>query len=201
MNGSGDRRACAVSAPLQAATSIHCKNGWKGFERCSSPIDRFHGILKMENHTTLFCSARTKSRAPVPSAAPTMNLCRGRAKWELVSVIQGQCDLLIFTSVPYIVDKKLLGRLRRLLEKSKAKVVLSSTWRYDPAGLFAAKYWGVSGARIRHFAQIRAGSVNFLNRDAPFVPASACRSTRRRCYQRQWNGEPSDRVVWCVYAC
>ena len=45
--------------------------------------------------------------------------------------------------LPYIVDKKLLRRLRRLLEKSKAKVVLSSTWRYDPAGLFAAKYWGV----------------------------------------------------------
>ena len=44
---------------------------------------------------------------------------------------------------PYIVDKKLLGRLRRLLERSKAKVVLSSTWRYDRAGLFAAKYWGV----------------------------------------------------------
>jgi hypothetical protein len=46
-------------------------------ERCSSAIDRFHGILKMENHTTLFCSARTSlpsaARAPVPSAAPTMN--------------------------------------------------------------------------------------------------------------------------------
>jgi len=77
MNGSDDRRACAVSAPLQAAASIHSKIGWKGFERCSSAIDRFHGILKMENHTTLFCSARTSlpsaARAPVPSAAPTMN--------------------------------------------------------------------------------------------------------------------------------
>jgi hypothetical protein len=39
--------------------------------------------------------------------------------------------------------QKATERLRRLLEKSKAKVVLSSTWRYDPVGLFAAKYWGV----------------------------------------------------------
>jgi HAD domain in Swiss Army Knife RNA repair proteins len=44
---------------------------------------------------------------------------------------------------PYIVDKKLLIRLKRLLNKSKAKVVLSSTWRYDPVGVFAAKHGGV----------------------------------------------------------
>jgi HAD domain in Swiss Army Knife RNA repair proteins len=44
---------------------------------------------------------------------------------------------------PYIVDKKLLVRLHRLLYKSKAKVVLSSTWRYDPVGVFAAKHWGI----------------------------------------------------------
>jgi hypothetical protein len=29
------------------------------------------------------------------------------------------------------------------LDKSKAKVVLSSTWRYDPVGVFAAKYWHI----------------------------------------------------------
>jgi hypothetical protein len=44
---------------------------------------------------------------------------------------------------PYVVDKKLLARLRKLLEKTKAKVVLSSSWRCDPVGLLAAKYWGV----------------------------------------------------------
>jgi hypothetical protein len=44
---------------------------------------------------------------------------------------------------PYIVDKRLLARLRRLLDRTGAKVVLSSTWRTDPVGLFAAKYWGV----------------------------------------------------------
>jgi|SRR3954463_12712175 HAD domain in Swiss Army Knife RNA repair proteins len=45
--------------------------------------------------------------------------------------------------LPYVVDKKLLGRLKRLLRRTKAKVVLSSTWRYDPAGIFSAKYHGI----------------------------------------------------------
>lgn len=44
---------------------------------------------------------------------------------------------------PYVVDPKLLKRLKRLLERTGAKVVLSSTWRYDPAGIFSAKHWGV----------------------------------------------------------
>jgi hypothetical protein len=46
-------------------------------------------------------------------------------------------------NLPYIVDRKLLKRLVRLLECTRAKVVLSSTWRYDPAGLFSAKFWGI----------------------------------------------------------
>jgi hypothetical protein len=45
--------------------------------------------------------------------------------------------------LPYVVDKRLLARFRRLLEQTGAKVVLSSTWRYDPAGVFSAKHWGV----------------------------------------------------------
>jgi hypothetical protein len=44
---------------------------------------------------------------------------------------------------PYVVDKKLLARFKRLLQRTGAKVVLSSTWRADPVGLFAAKHWGV----------------------------------------------------------
>jgi len=44
---------------------------------------------------------------------------------------------------PYIVDKKLLARLKKLLDRTGAKVVLSSSWRCDPIGLFAAKHWGV----------------------------------------------------------
>ena len=41
--------------------------------------------------------------------------------------------------LPYIVDRRLLARFKRLLDRTGAKVVLSSTWRYDPAGLFTAR--------------------------------------------------------------
>jgi hypothetical protein len=44
---------------------------------------------------------------------------------------------------PYVVDKRLLARLRRLLDRTGAKVVLSSSWRLDPVGLYAAKHWGI----------------------------------------------------------
>jgi hypothetical protein len=43
---------------------------------------------------------------------------------------------------PYVVDKRLLVRLKKLLLRTRAKVVLSSSWRLDPVGV-AAKYWGV----------------------------------------------------------
>jgi len=45
--------------------------------------------------------------------------------------------------LPYVVDRKLLRRFQRLLARTGAKVVLSSTWRYDPAGLFSARHRGV----------------------------------------------------------
>ncbi len=45
--------------------------------------------------------------------------------------------------LPYVVDRTLLARLKTLLKRTGAKVVLSSTWRIDPVGLYAAKYWGV----------------------------------------------------------
>jgi len=44
---------------------------------------------------------------------------------------------------PYVVDKRLLARFNRLIERTNAKVVLSSSWRCDPVGLLAAKYWKV----------------------------------------------------------
>ena len=44
---------------------------------------------------------------------------------------------------PYVVDKRLLARLQKLLARTRAKIVLSSSWRLDPVGLLAAKYWGV----------------------------------------------------------
>ena len=45
--------------------------------------------------------------------------------------------------LPYVVDKKLLANLHRLIRKTDAKVVLSSTWRVDPVGIFAAKHRGI----------------------------------------------------------
>jgi hypothetical protein len=45
--------------------------------------------------------------------------------------------------LPYVVDAVLLERLLQLLDRTGAKVVLSSTWRYDPAGLFSARRLGV----------------------------------------------------------
>jgi hypothetical protein len=44
---------------------------------------------------------------------------------------------------PYVIDPLLLERFKRVVECTGAEVVLSSTWRYDPAGLFSAKHWGI----------------------------------------------------------
>jgi HAD domain in Swiss Army Knife RNA repair proteins len=44
---------------------------------------------------------------------------------------------------PYIVDLKLLDRFKSLVDRTGAQVILASTWRYDPAGIFSANYWGV----------------------------------------------------------
>jgi hypothetical protein len=44
---------------------------------------------------------------------------------------------------PYVIDRKLLQRLNGLLKRTKARVVLSSSWRCDPVGILAARYWGV----------------------------------------------------------
>jgi hypothetical protein len=45
--------------------------------------------------------------------------------------------------LPYIVDDALLARFQQLLDRTDASVVLSSTWRYDPAGIFSAKRYGI----------------------------------------------------------
>ena len=44
---------------------------------------------------------------------------------------------------PYVVDTRLLSRLKKLLDRTGAKIVLSSSWRLDPVGLLAAKYLDV----------------------------------------------------------
>lgn len=42
-----------------------------------------------------------------------------------------------------MVDSTLLKRFKRLLEITGAQAVLDSNWRYDPAGMFSAQYYGV----------------------------------------------------------
>jgi hypothetical protein len=45
--------------------------------------------------------------------------------------------------LPYIVDEQLLARFRRLVDATQATVVLSSTWRVDPVGRLAARFYEV----------------------------------------------------------
>jgi hypothetical protein len=45
--------------------------------------------------------------------------------------------------LPCVIDKKLVSRFKRVLARTKAKAVLTSTWRYDPAGLFSARRYGI----------------------------------------------------------
>jgi hypothetical protein len=45
--------------------------------------------------------------------------------------------------LPYVAERKLVARLRKLVRSTGAKVVLISSWRYDPAGLFSAKHHGI----------------------------------------------------------
>jgi hypothetical protein len=45
--------------------------------------------------------------------------------------------------LPYIVDDKLLARFNDFVRDVGVTVILTSTWRYDPAGLFSAKHWGI----------------------------------------------------------
>jgi hypothetical protein len=44
---------------------------------------------------------------------------------------------------PYVVDKKLLALFQKLVDRTGAEVVLSSSWRCDPVGVLAAKHWGI----------------------------------------------------------
>jgi hypothetical protein len=44
---------------------------------------------------------------------------------------------------PYVVDSSLVTKLKSILRLTQAEVVLTSTWRYDPAGLFSAEFYGI----------------------------------------------------------
>jgi hypothetical protein len=45
--------------------------------------------------------------------------------------------------LPYVADPVLVDRFRKLVATTQARAVMSSTWRYDPAGLFSAKRYGI----------------------------------------------------------
>jgi len=45
--------------------------------------------------------------------------------------------------LPYVVDKNLVKRFRKLLANTRAKGVIASSWRYDPAGIYSAKLHGI----------------------------------------------------------
>jgi hypothetical protein len=44
---------------------------------------------------------------------------------------------------PYVADPHLVKRLHGVLECTQSQLVLTSTWRYDPAGLFSARHWRI----------------------------------------------------------
>ena len=44
---------------------------------------------------------------------------------------------------PYVIDNRLLARFQELVQVTQARVVLSSTWRADPVGILAAKFYEV----------------------------------------------------------
>lgn len=46
-------------------------------------------------------------------------------------------------NLPYIIDRTLLRRLNSVLRRTKAKVVLTSSWRYDEVGRYAARRYGL----------------------------------------------------------
>jgi hypothetical protein len=46
-------------------------------------------------------------------------------------------------NLPYIADPALVTRFARLLDRSGAVAVMTSSWRIDPAGLFSARHWGI----------------------------------------------------------
>jgi hypothetical protein len=44
---------------------------------------------------------------------------------------------------PYVVERDLVHRFNTLVRQTEVNVVLISTWRLDPIGLLAARYYGI----------------------------------------------------------
>ena len=61
----------------------------------------------------------------------------------------------------YVVDKALVRRFKRVLTRTKAKAVLTSTWRYDPAGLFAPAVTAFHLSAARPICRSGRGATKF----------------------------------------
>ena len=88
---------------------------------------------------------------------------------------------------PYIVDKKLLARLKKLLDRTGAKVVLSSSWRCDPVGLFAAKHSACRSSACAPTSR-KARAARRCLPGFPLTPGDAICGDRRR---RRRTGRPA----------
>jgi hypothetical protein len=82
--------------------------------------------------------------------------------------------------LPYVIDPLLLRRYRRLILRTRAKTVLSSTWRYDPAGLYSAKRQGLRFAGITpdHPEKPRGDEIRAWLKAHPRVTRFAVIATR-----------------------
>jgi hypothetical protein len=120
----------------------------------SRDVDRLIGVVPVRLVRRMTSPTGGPVRPPRPCPDPTsVEADTSRAKIENT----GQMHVIFLDidgvlnckrtpnprKLPYIVDPLLLKRFVRLVDRTAAKVVLSSTWRYDPAGLFSAKHWGV----------------------------------------------------------
>jgi hypothetical protein len=63
---------------------------------------------------------------------------------------------------PYVVDKKLLARFKKLLSRTGAKVVLSSSWRLDPVGSWQPSIGASRSSTWRPICQRKLGETKFL---------------------------------------
>jgi hypothetical protein len=68
---------------------------------------------------------------------------------------------------PYVADPLLVKRFCGVLERTRSEVVLTSTWRYDPAGLFSAQYWRIPSSTSRLTSRINLGAMRSFMVEQP----------------------------------
>ena len=71
--------------------------------------------------------------------------------------------------LPYIIDSRLLRIFLRMVGRTRAKVVLISDWRHDPAGLFSARYWGIPYVDIVPYLPKRSRGEQILHENKSVI--------------------------------